>query len=98
MRQPRIELGAQQWECWILPLNHWRVMPIYKYLLQHSHMFYLYSSLYLDPSGWIHVLCVGVCDIKLARTLPPGGTSIQDSLVQRRGEGEPGGKWREQIS
>ncbi len=24
MRQPRIKLGAQQWECWILPLNHWR--------------------------------------------------------------------------
>ena len=24
MRQPGIEPGAQQWECWILPLNHWR--------------------------------------------------------------------------
>ena len=24
VRQPEIESGAQQWECWILPLNHWR--------------------------------------------------------------------------
>jgi hypothetical protein len=24
MRQPRIELGAQRWQRWILPLNHWR--------------------------------------------------------------------------
>ena len=24
MRQPRIELGAQRWHRWILPLNHWR--------------------------------------------------------------------------
>ena len=23
MRQPRIELGAQRWQRWILPLNHW---------------------------------------------------------------------------
>lgn len=25
MRQPGIEPGAKQWECFILPLNHWRV-------------------------------------------------------------------------
>ena len=25
MRQPRIELGAQRWQRWILPLNHWRL-------------------------------------------------------------------------
>ena len=24
LRQPRIELGAQRWQRWILPLNHWR--------------------------------------------------------------------------
>jgi hypothetical protein len=24
MRQPGIEPGAKQWECSILPLNHWR--------------------------------------------------------------------------
>jgi hypothetical protein len=23
MHQPRIELGAQRWQRWILPLNHW---------------------------------------------------------------------------
>ena len=26
MRQPRIELGAQRWQRWILPLNHWRIL------------------------------------------------------------------------
>jgi hypothetical protein len=23
LHQPRIELGAQRWQRWILPLNHW---------------------------------------------------------------------------
>ena len=25
LRQPRIELGAQRWQRWILPLNHWHL-------------------------------------------------------------------------
>ena len=26
VRQPRIELGAQRWQRWILPLNHWHLI------------------------------------------------------------------------
>ena len=36
LRQPRIELGAQQWECWILPLNHWRVIVKVQYTITNS--------------------------------------------------------------
>ena len=28
MRQPRIELRAQRWQRWILPLNHWRLFTM----------------------------------------------------------------------
>ena len=48
LRQPRIELGAQQWECWILPLNHWRdgyFHAKYKYTnTQHFFSFILILS------------------------------------------------------
>ena len=31
MREPRIELGAQRWQRWILPLNHSRLVSIKLY-------------------------------------------------------------------
>ena len=30
VRQPRIELGAQRWQRWILPLNHWHFQILEK--------------------------------------------------------------------
>ena len=61
LRQPGIEPGAQQWECWILPLNHWRSeFPSFFQKRHYVNKFYLRSLLTyptkngdLRRSGWI---------------------------------------------
>ena len=55
MRQPRIELGAQRWQRWILPLNHWHLMsqsqllPIYKHYLLHARLQPTYTNTIFVP-------------------------------------------------
>ena len=34
MHQPRIELGAQRWQRWILPLNHWCLIPLITFIIK----------------------------------------------------------------
>ena len=46
MRQPGIEPGAQQWECWILPLNHWRLLNLLENSYATLHIHITHSEIY----------------------------------------------------
>ena len=65
VRQPRIKLGAQRWQRWILPLNHWhlvsevkRAFMMYLSLEQHAQNLRLRAARKAHSSQQSSQVCV----------------------------------------
>ena len=86
MRQPRIELGAQRWQRWILPLNHWHMPPKlgFNHLLRLALHFFGIFLEKMPPFCWDFfgkngALCI-LSPANQTRCRPPPGCRCTKSL------------------
>ena len=77
MRQPRIELGAQRWQRWILPLNHWRSLVAEKTKINTYITAMLHST---DFHEWIFVDVIVGCGAEFISKFASIASLIEEEM------------------